>query len=100
MTEPIGRRLYAVSAAVAWTSAGLAYLSLEAVAAAGGEVVSAREYRPTFDEVFAELVQRGQAGDTADDDVGGLVPSRYRDAAGAPFPVRDAASNGGRNGAA
>jgi hypothetical membrane protein len=34
MTEPIRRRLYAVSAAVAWTSAGLAYLTLEAVAAA------------------------------------------------------------------
>jgi hypothetical membrane protein len=34
MTEPIRRRPYAVSAAVAWTSAGLAYLTLEAVAAA------------------------------------------------------------------
>ena len=34
MTEPIRRRLYAVCAAVAWTSAGLAYLTLEAVAAA------------------------------------------------------------------
>ena len=34
MTEPIGRRPYAVSAAVAWISAGLAYLTLEAVAAA------------------------------------------------------------------
>jgi hypothetical membrane protein len=33
MTEPIGRRPYAVSAAVAWISAGLAYLTLEAVAA-------------------------------------------------------------------
>jgi hypothetical membrane protein len=33
MTEPIGRRPYAVSAAVAWLSAGLAYLTLEAVAA-------------------------------------------------------------------
>jgi ABC-2 type transport system ATP-binding protein len=29
-----------------------------AVAAAGGEVVSAREYRLSFDEVFAELVSR------------------------------------------
>ena len=35
---------------------------VQAVTAAGGEVVSAREYRPTFDEVFAELVQR-QSGD-------------------------------------
>jgi hypothetical membrane protein len=34
MTEPIRRRPYAVSAAIAWTSAGLAYLILEAVAAA------------------------------------------------------------------
>ena len=34
MTEPIRRRPYAVSAAVAWLSAGLAYLTLEAVAAA------------------------------------------------------------------
>ena len=34
MTEPIRRRPYAVSATVAWTSAGLAYLTLEAVAAA------------------------------------------------------------------
>jgi len=34
MTEPSRRRQYAVSAAVAWSSAGLAYLSLEAVAAA------------------------------------------------------------------
>ena len=31
---------------------------VEAVTAAGGEVTSAREYRPSFDEVFAELVQR------------------------------------------
>jgi hypothetical membrane protein len=34
MTQPIRRRPYAVSAAVAWISAGLAYLTLEAVAAA------------------------------------------------------------------
>ena len=33
MTEPTRRRPYAVSAAVAWVSAGLAYLTLEAVAA-------------------------------------------------------------------
>ena len=32
-----------------------------AVAAAGGEVVSAREYRLSFDEVFAELVARDRA---------------------------------------
>jgi ABC-2 type transport system ATP-binding protein len=31
---------------------------VEAIDAAGGEVEAAREYRPTFDEVFAELVER------------------------------------------
>jgi ABC-2 type transport system ATP-binding protein len=31
---------------------------VDAVAAAGGEVVTAREYRPSFDEIFAELVRR------------------------------------------
>ena len=34
---------------------------VDAVAANGGEVVSSREYRPSFDEVFAELVQRHQS---------------------------------------
>ncbi len=34
---------------------------VEAINAADGEVVSAREYRPTFDEVFATLVERDQA---------------------------------------
>lgn len=33
----------------------------EAVTARGGEVDSAREYRPSFDEIFAELVQRDRA---------------------------------------
>jgi hypothetical protein len=33
----------------------------EAVAERGGEVDSAREYRPSFDEIFAELVQRDRA---------------------------------------
>lgn len=32
---------------------------VEAIGAAGGEVVSAREERPSFDEVFAALVDRG-----------------------------------------
>ncbi len=31
---------------------------VEAIARHGGEVDSAREYRPTFDEIFAELVRR------------------------------------------
>jgi ABC-2 type transport system ATP-binding protein len=35
-----------------------------AVAAAGGEVVSAREYRLSFDEVFAELVARDRGTST------------------------------------
>jgi ABC-2 type transport system ATP-binding protein len=38
---------------------------MEAVTAAGGEVTSAREYRPSFDEVFAELVQRDAAASDA-----------------------------------
>jgi ABC-2 type transport system ATP-binding protein len=37
-----------------------------AVAAAGGEVVSAREYRLSFDEVFAELVARERGTATTD----------------------------------
>jgi ABC-2 type transport system ATP-binding protein len=38
---------------------------VEAVQEAGGEVTSAREYRPSFDEVFAELVQRQEAAAAA-----------------------------------
>jgi ABC-2 type transport system ATP-binding protein len=34
---------------------------LEAIRQSGGEVVSSREYRPTFDEVFAELLGRDRA---------------------------------------
>ena len=30
----------------------------DAIADAGGEVESSREYRPSFDEIFAELVNR------------------------------------------
>jgi ABC-2 type transport system ATP-binding protein len=33
---------------------------IEALDASGNEVVSAREYRPSFDEVFTELLQRSQ----------------------------------------
>ncbi|HEY6056469.1 MAG TPA: ABC transporter ATP-binding protein [Candidatus Limnocylindrales bacterium] len=40
---------------------------VEAVRAAGGDIASVREYRPTFDEVFAELVGR----EGADADGGG-----------------------------
>ena len=31
---------------------------MDAIAGRGGEVESTREYRPTFDEIFAELVKR------------------------------------------
>jgi ABC-2 type transport system ATP-binding protein len=34
---------------------------VDSIAARRGEVVSSREYRPTFDEVFAELVRRNEA---------------------------------------
>jgi ABC-2 type transport system ATP-binding protein len=41
------------------TDAGAATPAVvEAIGARGGEVESAREYRPTFDEIFAELVRR------------------------------------------
>ena len=40
----------------------------DAVAARGGEVDSAREYRPSFDEIFAELVQRDRAARGVADD--------------------------------
>jgi ABC-2 type transport system ATP-binding protein len=47
---------------------------VEAIRAAGGEVVSAREERPSFDEVFATLVERGhtaaQDGPAQDGEVG------------------------------
>jgi ABC-2 type transport system ATP-binding protein len=46
---------------------------VEAVGESGGEVVSAREYRPTFDEVFAELVSRQQAADAAATELNGLA---------------------------
>src|SRR5262249_17757999 len=34
---------------------------VEAIQAAGGTVVSSREYQPTFDEVFSQLVSRAEA---------------------------------------
>jgi ABC-2 type transport system ATP-binding protein len=49
---------------------------VEAVAAAGADVVYAREYRPSFDEVFAELVNRQHAADAASADLSGLVAAR------------------------
>jgi len=38
---------------------------VEAVTATGAEVASVREDRPTFDEVFARLVERGRDEDAA-----------------------------------
>jgi ABC-2 type transport system ATP-binding protein len=47
-----------------------------AVRAAGGELVNAREYRPSFDEVFAELVNRQEAADAAAGELSSPVQSR------------------------
>jgi ABC-2 type transport system ATP-binding protein len=44
-----------------------------AVTTAGAEVLSAREYRPSFDEVFAELVGRATGETNGDDHVDGGV---------------------------
>jgi ABC-2 type transport system ATP-binding protein len=63
---------------------------LEALKGKGIEVVSSREYRPSFDEVFAELVRSHHAGraeqeaeaQARDGDGRGLPPAS-RDAAGA-----------------
>src|SRR5206468_10049541 len=58
-------------------NAGMATPALvEAVASAGGEEVYAREYRPTFDEVFAELVERQEASDEAAAELSNLVRTR------------------------
>jgi ABC-2 type transport system ATP-binding protein len=40
---------------------------LEAIAANGGEVKSAREYRPSFDDVFAALLQQAEASSAEPD---------------------------------
>ncbi|HEY7700694.1 MAG TPA: ABC transporter ATP-binding protein [Candidatus Limnocylindrales bacterium] len=42
---------------------------VEAINAAGGEIVSASEARPSYDEVFAILVERARAAVPVDDDV-------------------------------
>jgi ABC-2 type transport system ATP-binding protein len=46
---------------------------MDAVKSAGGEVVYAREYRPSFDEVFAELVKRQEAADDSAAELSSLV---------------------------
>lgn len=54
---------------------------VDAVGRAGGEVVSARESRPSFDEVFAELVNRGLDGNRDADRAGAGSPRGGRDGA-------------------
>jgi ABC-2 type transport system ATP-binding protein len=51
-----------------------------AVAAAGGVVVSAREYRLSFDEVFAELVARDRGTSVVDPEAAAAVASPRSDA--------------------
>ena len=48
---------------------------LDAIVERGGEVESAREYRPTFDEIFAELVRRDREarGEPTDAEAVGLM---------------------------
>jgi hypothetical protein len=41
---------------------------VSAVQAAGGDVVSAREYRLSFDEIFSELVERHRRESGSDED--------------------------------
>ena len=48
---------------------------VEAIRAEGGEVISAREYRPSFDEVFAELVQRRTGDGTGREPALTMVPT-------------------------
>jgi ABC-2 type transport system ATP-binding protein len=59
--QPGPRQLWVITEDAGATTPAI----VEAVQAAGGEVTSAREYRPSFDEVFAELVQRQEAADEA-----------------------------------
>ncbi len=58
-----------VRVTVADSSATLPDL-VEAITAKGGDVVSAAEVRPSFDEVFALLVERNRAERTSDEDAG------------------------------
>jgi ABC-2 type transport system ATP-binding protein len=52
---------------------------VDAITAAGGEVEWTREYRPSFDEVFAELVNRHQNGSSeASAGISGLGAAAFR----------------------
>ncbi|CAN5639792.1 ABC transporter ATP-binding protein [soil metagenome] len=52
---------------------------VDAIASAGGEVDWSREYRPSFDEVFAELVNRHEgSGDGAAGDSLGIGAAAFR----------------------
>ena len=55
---------------------------VEAIRARGGEVVSAREERPSFDDVFAALVERDEAARRQDGD--GRAAAGDRNQAKAP----------------
>ncbi len=66
---------------------------LAAVTAAGGEVLWSREYRPSFDEVFAELVERAERDDgDAGSRMGG---GQRRDEPGSTPPTGATAAAGG-----
>jgi hypothetical protein len=43
---------------------------------AGVEVLSSNEYRPSFDEVFSELVSRADQGNSAEEEDGRVSNSR------------------------
>jgi hypothetical protein len=62
---------------------------VHAIAAVGAEVESIREVRLSFDEVFAELVERDRAAQASTD------PAAERDHADAPDPDAGRASESG-----
>jgi ABC-2 type transport system ATP-binding protein len=51
---------------------------VEAIQAAGGNVISSSEYRPTFDEVFSALVTRAEGTDHRDQDRSTETENRER----------------------
>ena len=61
---------------------------VEAIQARGGEVASAREERPSFDEVFAALVERDQASRAAESDATDAERRRRPTANLSPSPNR------------
>jgi ABC-2 type transport system ATP-binding protein len=51
---------------------------IDAITGAGGDVEYSREYRPTFDEVFAAIVTRHADGQAAPDDAGAAAEMTQR----------------------